>query len=77
MALVCPSAGAGYSFAMPPNTSLSAFTVTVTCTAPVNSHYIITATACNDPLVVPNVSSTCPNVVFGPDYVQRVVQAQL
>jgi MSHA biogenesis protein MshP len=78
------AAGATYSFGMPSNTSLSAFTVTVTCTAPANffgngtvsdptaGHFRITATACNQP-----TGGACPNPAPGADYVQRVITAQL
>jgi MSHA biogenesis protein MshP len=78
------AAGATYSFGMPSNTSLSAFTVTVTCTAPANAfgdgtvndptagHFRITATACNQP-----AGGACPNPTPGADYVQRVITAQL
>lgn len=76
VSISCPSPGTGYTFAMPPNTSLSAFTVTVTCSALTNGHYILGATACNSP-VHPDATVSCPNVVFGPDYVQRKVEVQL
>jgi MSHA biogenesis protein MshP len=78
-ALACPT-----TFAMPANTSLSSFTVTITCTPvspgygdntgsdPTADHFRITATACNGPK-----NNACPNAVKGPDYVQRVVNAQL
>lgn len=78
-ALTCPT-----TFAMPANTSLSSFTVTITCTevAPAYGdgsandatadHFRITATACNGPK-----NAACPSAVRGPDYVQRVINAQL
>lgn len=78
-ALTCPT-----TFAMPLNTSLSAFTVTITCSGvtpaygdnsasdPTAGHFRITATACNGDLGV-----ACPSAVRGPDYVQRVISAQL
>lgn len=67
-------------FAMPPGT-LSAFSVTIQCTQPVAGfgvasgtdptagHFRITVTACNQP--------PCPAANPGPDYVQRVITAQL
>lgn len=78
-ALACPT-----TFSMPRNTSLSAFTVTVTCSGvqagygdnsandPTAGHFRITVTACNGALGAP-----CPSNPPGPDYVQRVIQAQL
>jgi MSHA biogenesis protein MshP len=81
--LGCAS-GASYNFGMPSGTSLSAFTVTVTCTAPAApwaggaatdptaGHFRITATACNQPS-----GGACPNPTPRADYVQRVITAQL
>lgn len=82
--LGCPRVQAnGHTFALPAQ-SLSAFTVTVTCTQPADGYgnvgqadptaggITITATACNQP--GPN---GCPNPTPGPDYVQRVIDAQL
>jgi MSHA biogenesis protein MshP len=78
------AAGASYSFAMPAGTSLSSFTVTVNCSAPATAlgdgtasdptagHFIIRATACNQPS-----GGACPNAAPGTDYVQRVITAQL
>ena len=76
----------GHSFVLPAAT-LSAFTVTVTCsppalgygpnpaTGPTAGGIKITATACNQPNPADN---TCPNLgTPGPDYVQRVIDAQL
>lgn len=68
------TAGSGYTFAMPPNTTLSSFTVTVTCeqVAAGTSHFWIRATACNEP------NGVCPNNTNpSADYVQRVVEVQL
>jgi MSHA biogenesis protein MshP len=69
--VACPAA----SFQMPAG-SLASFTVTVTCAqdpqSPLPNHYEIRATACNEP-----VSNACPNNAPGPDYVQRVITAQL
>lgn len=86
-ALGCPRTPANaHSFTLPAP-SLSAFTVTVTCTQPVGGYMNvpagqndptadgirITATACNQP-----GPAGCPNnATPGPDYVQRVIQAQL
>lgn len=84
--LGCPRAQAnGYSFALPAQ-SLSAFTVTVTCSQPAGGYadvatgqpdptaggVRITSTACNQP-----GPDGCPNPAPGPDYVQRVIDAQL
>lgn len=74
----CP---ATTTFAMPPGTSLSTFTVTVTCTAydfntPVQTalrRRLITATACNQP----SATGTCPGTSGTLDYVQRVVEVRL
>jgi MSHA biogenesis protein MshP len=72
------------TFAMPADTSLSSFTVTVTCSAvapfygdgTINDltarRFRITVTACNGP-----AGAACPNANPGPDYVQRVITAQL
>ncbi|MFS2135067.1 agglutinin biogenesis protein MshP [Duganella sp. Dugasp56] len=74
------------TFSMPTNTTLSAFTVTVTCSAAVpgygdqanpandptaNKRRII-STACNGPSGV-----ACPASSPGAEYVQRVITAQL
>jgi MSHA biogenesis protein MshP len=72
------------TFQMPPGTTLSTFTVTVTCSAaapfygdgsandPTARRFRITATACNGP-----AGAACPSTNPGPDYVQRVITAQL
>jgi MSHA biogenesis protein MshP len=68
----CVSAG---SFPMPAGTTLSSFTVTVTCTSaggPLPNHFELVVVACNQP-----VANACPNANPGPDYVQRQVRAQL
>ncbi|MHA4871180.1 agglutinin biogenesis protein MshP [Duganella sp. PWIR1] len=72
------------NFTLPPNTTLSAFSVNITCTfdplgprsygdgSPNDrtaGHFLITVTACN--------AAACPAAVPGPDYVQRVITAQL
>lgn len=62
------------TFAMPAGTSLSPFTVTVTCT-PVTQHgiarYRVISTACNQP-----GGAGCPNASANLDYVQRVVDVR-
>lgn len=72
------------TFAMPADTTLSGFTVTVACTGvapfygdgtandPTAGRFRITVTACNGPAGV-----ACPSANPGPDYVQRVITAQL
>lgn len=72
------------TFALPANTSLSAFTVTVVCQTPqpgfgvatgadpTANRITITVTACNGP---PGVR--CPAATNSPDYIQRRVTAQL
>jgi MSHA biogenesis protein MshP len=69
------------TFRMPLNTMLDAFFVNVTCSAvagrygvgagadPTAGHFLITVTACN--------AAVCPAAVPGPEYVQRVITAQL
>jgi MSHA biogenesis protein MshP len=81
--LNCPQGQGVYSFGFQALTSLSGFTVTVTCGSitTLNSvnHYTIRATACNEP----NANSGagllgCPNSVSqSPNDVQRVVEVQL
>ena len=73
------------TFALPANTTLSAFTVTVRCDGPsagfgaaaggvdpTAGRITITVTACNG---VPGAA--CPAPTTSPDYIQRVVRAQL
>ena len=83
--LGCPSS---VNFSLPAAT-LSAFTVTVSCADPPQTGYgvalpetvdpsaggvIIRSVACNQP----GPTGACPNTaVPGPDYVQRVIEAQL
>lgn len=66
------------NIAMPAGTSLSQFTVTVTCenpaTIPGVERYLIRATACNQPAAG---AIACPNLNPGDDYVQRVVEVRL
>lgn len=65
------------SFGFPANSSLSGFTVTVTCTpapAAAPTRWLITSTACN---LQPPGSSCPPNASNSPDYVQRRLEAQL
>lgn len=75
--LACPNA-AGVTFAFPAGTTLSAFSVTVTCTAPRTAiagapeHFLIRATACNEP-----GPAGCPNASKSVDYAQRVLEVQL
>ena len=61
-----------YDVPMPAGTTLSGFTVTVSCGTPANGHIVITSTACNQP-----ANGVCPNATRGPDYVQRVLTVQL
>lgn len=67
---------ASTSFPLPAGTTLSSFTVTVTC-AKVNQpsigieRYRVMATACNQPS-----SGACPNPAPGADYVQRVIDVR-
>lgn len=65
--------GGPYAVAMPANTTLSGFTVTVTCGGTAE-HIVITSTACNQPDANTNA---CPNATRGPEYVQRVLTVQL
>lgn len=66
------------TFAMPANSALSGFSVTVTCSAGANvagastNHWTITAVACNKP-----GAAGCPNASPDPDYIARRVQAKL
>lgn len=67
------------TIAMPANTSLSTFTVTITCVpvaGPVEelNRFVVRATACNQPAVP---SGVCPNQNASVDYVQRVVEVRL
>ena len=70
---VCPASPT--SFAFPATaTTLSAFTVTVNCTAYPDANggptvYQIIATACNQP-----AAGVCPNTAPGPAYIERQVQ---
>lgn len=69
------------TFPMPsvPNSSLSSFTVTVTCSASAGNavgkttnRWTIVAVACNQPGL-----TGCPNANASPDYIARRVQAEL
>ena len=66
------------TFAMPANTAMNGFSVTVSCSAGANvagnttNRWTITSVACNRPAV-----AGCPNASADPDYIQRRVQAQL
>lgn len=73
--LNCPQpASAANTFAMPAGTTLSTFSVTISCgtASSPGKHFLIRSTACNGP--GPN---GCPNLAPGPDYVQRMVEVQL
>jgi MSHA biogenesis protein MshP len=65
------------SFPLAADSSLSTFTVTVTCVQ-VNQPAIdidrfrVISTACNQP----NAAGACPNPTASPDYVQRVVDVR-
>jgi len=69
------------NFALPADSVLAGFAVSVTCTqvtSPVSSNpdidlarWTIRATACTTP------AATCVNAVRGPDYVERVIEVQL
>lgn len=62
------------TFAMPAGTSLSGFTVTVTCqqlTQHGINRYRVTSTACNQP-----GATSCPAAPTNLDYVQRVVDVR-
>jgi MSHA biogenesis protein MshP len=67
------------TFRLPASGTLSALTVTVTCTEPTvnavgetTNRWTLTATACNEP-----GATGCPNANPGSDYVQRRLQAEL
>lgn len=72
IALACPGT---YSFPLPQGSTLSAFTVTVVCTAPtgVGQRMQIQSTAC----APASAANACPNPAPGADYVQRQLQAEL
>ncbi|MYM67632.1 agglutinin biogenesis protein MshP [Pseudoduganella sp. FT55W] len=79
--LNCPQLPGAITFQLPQGTTLQGFTVSISCTAVMNSygggmpndptdgHFRITVTACN--------AAACPAANPGPDYVQRVISAQL
>ncbi|MET0320535.1 MAG: agglutinin biogenesis protein MshP [Duganella sp.] len=79
--LACPGAA---TFVLPRDTTLSTFTVTVSCGArsaglsttsvpdPTAGHYTITSTACNG-----TPGAACPAPSSSPDYIQRTIQTQL
>ncbi|SFG63567.1 MSHA biogenesis protein MshP [Duganella sp. CF458] len=72
---LCPAASGASStsnFAMPANTTLSPYTVTVTCTTTVLGalkRYRMRVVACNQP-----AAGACPNANNSADYVQRIMQ---
>ena len=63
------------SFALPSGSSLSGFTVTVSCTLTTGpgtlKRWQLTSIACNQPS-----ASACPNQTSNPDYVQRTLQVE-
>lgn len=62
------------TFAMPPGTTLSSFTVTVSCSKVTQlgiDRYRVVATACNQA-----GAGGCPNPGTSPDYVQRVIDVR-
>lgn len=59
------------SFKLPAGNALSVFTVTVECVTASNGT-VLKVTACNKP-----AAGGCPNPSTDPDYVQRVLQAQI
>lgn len=71
----------GQSFALPSNSTLAPFTVTVSC--PATSSYTLNgiqtirtrllSVACNQPTAAGN----CPNSAPGSDYVERQVEAEI
>jgi MSHA biogenesis protein MshP len=72
---LCPAASGASStssFAMPANTTLSPYTVSVTCSSTVLGalkRYRMRVVACNQP-----AAGACPNASNSSDYVQRVIQ---
>ena len=72
---VSPTCFATSSFALPGGSSLSGFTVTVSCTLTSGpgslKRWQLTSIACNQPL-----ASACPNPTANPDYVQRTLQVE-
>ncbi|KQZ26933.1 hypothetical protein [Duganella sp. Root1480D1] len=74
-AALCPAASGASStssFAMPAGTTLSPYTVTVSCTTTVLGairRYRMRSVACNQP-----AAGACPNANNSSDYVQRVIQ---
>jgi MSHA biogenesis protein MshP len=71
----CPAAGltATSSFALPAGSTLSKFSVSVTCTTTLSgtiARYRLRSVACNQPAM----GNVCPNPSNSPDYVQRVIQ---
>ncbi|MBI3229604.1 MAG: agglutinin biogenesis protein MshP [Burkholderiales bacterium] len=66
------------SFAMPAGTSLSTYSVTVSCVQVINNGLTrkqLTSIACNQP----DAGNVCPptGAITSPDYVQRKVQVEL
>jgi MSHA biogenesis protein MshP len=75
--LACPrNQAGGVTFKLPDGSTLSSFSVTITCGAVTTlgdtQHFWIRSTACNEP------NGGCPNTINpSADYVQRVVEVQL
>lgn len=73
----CPATS---TFALPAGSTLSGFSVTVTCATlqyPGNTglnRYLITAVACNQPKAG---NAGCPNPGNSPDYVQRQLEVEI
>jgi MSHA biogenesis protein MshP len=72
---LCPAAGftTTSSFALPAGSTLSKFSVSVTCTTTVSgtiARYRLRSVSCNQPAA----GNVCPNPSNSPDYVQRVIQ---
>jgi MSHA biogenesis protein MshP len=69
-----PGCFATSTFALPTGSSLSGFTVTVSCSLTIGpgslQRFQIISTACNQP------GPICPNPTASGDYVQRVVQVE-
>jgi len=73
---LCPAAtgtSATSNFALPAGSTLSKFSVSVTCTTTVSgtiARYRLRSVSCNQPAT----GNVCPNASNNPDYVQRVIQ---
>ena len=73
---LCPAGSGAAStsnFALPAGSTLSKFSVSVTCTTTLSgtiARYRLRSVACNQPAA----GNVCPNPSNSPDYVQRVIQ---